>query len=105
LQQREAELRSAEFVLRQELLRLLQQLDVLRIKRRTAKGREDYRDFAVDRARGIYELELDTSLGESMARLTEAQYLSAKVEFETAMTWARLDSLMGELPTYTSGKQ
>ena len=105
LEQREAELQAGEYALRRQLLRLLQELDVLRIKRRTAEVREEYRDFAVDEARGIYELELDTSLGESLARLTEAQYLSARYEFEAAMTWAHLQSLMGELPTYDSGQQ
>ena len=54
-------------------------------------------DYAVDRARGEYELELRTDLGTTMARLTRAQYLSARAEFNTALTWARLDGLLGKL--------
>jgi hypothetical protein len=47
-------------------------------------------------------MEVRTNLGESMARLTEAQWQSAKVEFETALTWARLDALLGKLVTAAS---
>ncbi len=97
-----AALRRAELTLRQHVLRLLKRLDTLRSQRRTAQVREDYRDLAVDLARGLYEMEVRTNLGESMARLTEAQWQSAKIEFETVLTWARLDALLGKLVTATA---
>ena len=102
LQQRRAEARQLEFALRQELLRLLQDLDELRVERQTSRVREESGDYAVDRARGEYELELRTDLGTTMARLTRAQYLSARAEFNTALTWARLDGLLGRLATPVS---
>lgn len=102
LEKNQAALRKAELVLRQQVLRLLKRLDTLRVRRRTAQIREDYRDLAVDLARGLYETEVRTNLGESMARMTEAQWESAKVEFETALTWARLDALLGKLVTVAS---
>ena len=49
----------------------------------------------VDLARGRYELEVQTTLGESMARLTEAQWHSAQADFELALGWARLHALLG----------
>ncbi len=95
LAEAEAQYRRFEIALRREVLETLHELDSLRVARNTARVRENYRDAAVDRARGFYELELDTTLGESMARLTEAQYLRAKTEFETALAWARLEALLG----------
>jgi outer membrane protein TolC len=102
LEKNQAALRKAELVLRQQVLGLLKRLDTMRVQRRTAQIREDYRDLAVDLARGLYEMEVRTNLGESLARLTEAQWQSAKVEFETALTWARLDALLGKLVTTAS---
>ncbi len=102
LEKTQAALRKAELVLRQQVLHVLKRLDTLRVRRRTAQVREDYRDLAVDLARGLYEMEVRTNLGESMARLTEAQWQSAKIEFETVLAWAQLDALRGKLVTTVS---
>ncbi len=89
-------LRKAELDLREQLLGVLKHLEVLQVQRQTAAVREEYRDRAVDLARGLYEMEVRTNLGESMARLTESQWRSAQVEFETALAWAQLDVLLGK---------
>ncbi len=100
---REASLRKAEFATRRQVLSLVQALDTLRIKRQTAQVREDYRGLAVDRARALYELEVRTNLGESMARLTEAQWRYAQAEFDSALAWAHLDALTGQANPWIAG--
>jgi len=100
---REARLREAEFSTRRRVLTLVQALDTLRVKRRTAQVREDYRALAVDRARALYELEVRTTLGESMARLTEAQWRFAQTEFDTALVWAQLSALTGAANPWLDG--
>jgi len=100
---RETRLRQAELSTRRLMLKLIQALDTLRVKRQTAQVREDYRGLAVDRARALYELEVRTNLGESMARLTEAQWRFAKTEFDTVLTWAHLDALTGQANPWMDG--
>jgi outer membrane protein TolC len=90
-----AQLRKAEYDLRARIVELTQLLDALRVRRQTARQREKFRDLAVDRARASYELEERVSLGDAQARLTEAQWLQAEAEFETAMAFAYLDALSG----------
>ncbi|MDH3280652.1 MAG: TolC family protein, partial [Gammaproteobacteria bacterium] len=62
-----------------------------------------YRALAVDRARALYELEVRTTLGESMARLTEAQWRFAQTEFDTALVWAQLSALTGAANPWLDG--
>lgn len=103
VQTNRALLRKAELDLREQLLEILQQLEVLQVRRQTAVVREEYRDRAVDLARGLYEMEVRTNLGESMARLTESQWRSARAEFETALAWAQFDALLGKPVRAASG--
>lgn len=92
---RRAQWRKAEYELRARVVELTQRLDTLRVRRETARQREKFRDLAVERARARYELEEQVSLGDAQARFTEAQWLLAETEFETAMTFAWLDALKG----------
>jgi hypothetical protein len=55
----------------------------------------DYRDLYLDRSRALYEMEVKTDLGDSMVEVSEARLKFAKVKFNTALTWARLDALIG----------
>jgi len=98
LEDARARLASLEFELRREVLAVVQEIEALQVERKTAAVRTDFRDRYVDRARSIYELELQTTLGDAFARLTEAQWAGEKVEFELALAWARLDILLGRDP-------
>lgn len=94
-----ARLRQLEHEVAQAVLDLVQQLESLKIKRESARQRVAYRDLYLDRSRALYELEVRTDLGDALTRLTEAQWLVAKIDYEIALTWARLDALTGGLVT------
>jgi len=81
----------------QTVLDLVQELENLKVERNAAKVRTNYRDLYLDRSRALYELEVNSDLGDAMTRVTEAQWLAAQVEFRLALAWARLDALTGDL--------
>lgn len=105
LTSRQAELDEAKFRLRSAVLELLRELETLKTARRTAQVRLHYRELAADKARADYELEFQTTLGQSLARLTEAEYFSARDEFATVLAWARLDALLGKSATMVAEQQ
>ncbi len=55
----------------------------------------DYRDLALERSRGLYELELKTNLGTSMVEVMHATVRGKKVQYELALAWERLRDLTG----------
>jgi len=97
--QREADarLRRAELDLQQAVLDLVQEIESLRIERNAARVRSAWRELYLDRSRALYELEVRTDLGDSMTKVTEAQWQAAQAEFRLAQAWARLDALAGRL--------
>lgn len=97
LNMQDAELKKAEFELRQTVLDLVQELETLKVRRETAKQRLAYRDLALDRARALYEMEVNTTLGDALANVTQAQWALARAEFQFALAWARVDALTGKL--------
>ncbi len=103
LQQKRALLKKAKFDLRRSALHLVQQLEMLKISRKAARTRSDYRELYLDRSRALYEMEAQISLGDAMTRMTEAQWKAAKVEFETALVWAQVSALEGTLLNKNSG--
>ncbi len=102
LELREAKLGKGEFDLRQTVLNLVQELETLKVRRDAAKQRVAFRDLYLDRARALYEMEVQTSLGDALTRLTEAQWLAAKADFELALAWAKVDALTGKLVQTTA---
>lgn len=94
---REARLRKTEHDLQQTVLDAVQELETLKVRREAAKQRVAFRDLYLDRARAIYEMEVQTSLGDAMVRLTEAQWLAAQADYQLALAWARVEALTGKL--------
>ena len=90
-----AELRKAEMDVQQAILENWQMLDTLRIEREQMKALLDYRDLYLDRSRALYEMEVKTDLGDSMVEVSEARLKLARAKFNTALTWARLEALLG----------
>lgn len=86
----------AKYALRQQLSDLVSRLEVLKFKRQSDKQRLDSRAITVDTNRARYELEMQTTLGNSMAGYTEAEWQSAKNDFEVATIWAQIDTLLGK---------
>ncbi len=60
----------------------------------------DYRDLYLERSRALYELEVTSDLGDAMVELTQAQLYKAQTFFDLAVSWAKLDSLLGEEMNY-----
>ncbi len=64
--------------------------------RHAAKIQADYRDLALERARGQYEVELKTNLGDSMAATVGAKLQQRAVEYQLALALAKLEALLGQ---------
>lgn len=72
--------------------------------RTAAKKNSDYRDLALERARGQYEVELKTNLGDSMAATMAARLRERQTEYRLAMAFARLEALLGQPLEKAAGK-
>lgn len=91
-----AELDKLRLDLADTLLDTLQEIEWLRGSSRPAAERQiEYRDWALERARAEYELELKTNLGSSMAETQAAQLRQKQVEYRLALALARLEALSG----------
>ncbi|HWR77106.1 MAG TPA: TolC family protein [Thiobacillus sp.] len=91
-----AELDKLRLDLADTLLATLQEIEWLRGSSRPAAERQiEYRDWALERARAEYELELKTNLGSSMAETQAAQLRRKQVEYRLALALARLEALSG----------
>lgn len=93
----EAGLESARQELSVNLIGLVERVNSLIVARKAARVRFNYRELYADRSRSLYSLEIKTDLGDAMARLTEAQWQELKVDYDLALTWARIDALTGKL--------
>jgi outer membrane protein TolC len=91
-----AELEKLRLDLAETLLATLQEIEWLRDSSRPAADKQiEYRDWALERARAEYELELKTNLGNSMAETQVAKLRRNRVEYRLALALARLDALSG----------
>lgn len=91
-----AELERLKFELAEAVLTTLQEIEWLRGSGRQAADKQiEYRDWALERARAEYELEMKTNLGTSMASTQLAQLRRKQVEYRLALALARLEALSG----------
>jgi outer membrane protein TolC len=91
-----AELEKLRLDLADTLLATLQEIEWLRGSSRAAADKQiEYRDWALERSRAEYELELKTNLGPSMAETQMAQLRRRQVEYRLALALARLEALSG----------
>lgn len=91
-----AELEKLKLDLAETLLATLQEIEWLRGSGRAAADKQiEYRDWALERSRAEYELELKTNLGTSMAETQAAQLRRKQVEYRLALALARLEALSG----------
>ncbi len=91
-----AELEKLRLDLADTLLATLQEIEWLRGSSRGAADTQiEYRDWALERARAEYEMELKTNLGTSMAETQLAQLRRKQVEYRLALALARLEALSG----------
>lgn len=65
-------------------------------ERNAAQIQADYRDLALERSRALYEMELRTTLGETMATTADARLRQRSVEYKLALALAKLEALLGQ---------
>lgn len=73
-------------------------LEIIQLKnavRSAARKYVDYRDLVLERSRGLYELELKSNLGTSMADTAEANLRVRRTEYLLALAFARLEAMLG----------
>jgi outer membrane protein TolC len=91
-----AEFDRVKLELTASLLDTLQEIEWLRGSGRPAADKQvEYRDWALERARAEYELELKTNLGTSMAETQLAKLRRKTVEYRLALALARLEAMSG----------
>jgi outer membrane protein TolC len=96
LAQAKAELEQARLKLRQSLVEEWSKLNTLKIERDRVAALSDYRELYLDRSRALYQQEVTADLGDAMARTSDARLQKMKTEFELALTWARIEALLGQ---------
>ncbi|HHQ41569.1 MAG TPA: hypothetical protein ENK20_04695 [Chromatiales bacterium] len=84
--------------LRQRVRELVERIAVLRARRDEALVQLDYRELYLDRARTLYQMEVQTDLGDAMVRWSEARLRRAEAESGLALAWAELNGLRGLPP-------
>lgn len=95
-ERRRAELEKLKLDLSEVVLATLQEIEWLRNSARGAADKQvEYREWALERARAEYELELKTNLGNSMAETQAAALRRKQVEYRLALALARLEALSG----------
>ncbi len=91
-----AEIDQTRFELADTVLTTVQEIEWLRDSARVAADTQiEYRDWALERARAEYELELKTNLGTNMVETQVAQLRRKQVEYRLALAWARLEAMAG----------
>jgi outer membrane protein TolC len=109
---RRAELRAAQarlekqrLMVRQAVVEAWGELGDLKAKRDEMASLSAYRDLYLDRSRALYEQEVKTDLGDAMVRTSDARLKAAQTEFQIALTWARIQALLGQTVSVTKEAQ
>jgi len=92
----QAQFREKKRQLEQLLLELTLNLENLSLQREQANASLEYRQLYLDRARALYEQEKTPDLGDAMIKLTYAELVMARVDFEIALTWEKLNVITGK---------
>lgn len=100
----QAILHQYEMDLNQQVLELWQSITVFRAKRDEAAILSEYRDLALDKSRALYELDVKSDLGDSLALFSASLYQTARSDFDLAMAWAEMDATLGQ-PVGPGNKQ
>lgn len=103
--QARAQLSQAESDLRQLVLRLWLDLDNLRVQREERAVLRKYRELNLDRARALYDLDVNADLGDAMAQFTDIEFLAAQTDYQMLRTWLQMDILTGQYQLTTATNQ
>lgn len=83
--------------LNQALLETLFEIEQLqKTVRGAAQKQSEASDLLLEKSRGLYEMELKTNLGDSMAATIAAKLRQRKTEYQLALAFAKLEALLGQ---------
>lgn len=82
--------------LRSQVSQIYFQLKLIQAEKKQHQAFGDYADLYLDLSRALYENESSTDLGDSMVRLSEANYQMVAWQFKQALLWLELDYLLGQ---------
>ena len=91
-----AQVQQLEQQLRSQVASIYFQLTLLKAEYKQHQLFGDYADLYLDLSRALYENESATDLGDSMVRLSKANYQMVAWEFKQALLWLELDYLTGQ---------
>lgn len=99
----QAEIHQYQQSLRDQVADLYFKLQMAEAEKKQNKVFGEYSEIYLDYSRALYENESTTDLGDSMVRLSEANYQVIAQQFRQTLHWAQLDYLIGkpvQLETY-----
>jgi len=96
----QSRLHAAEMNIAQSVLETWQHLETMKISHQHAKAQAEFRDLYLDRSRALYEMEVESDLGDAMVNISEVRIQLAKVKYQIVMAWARLQALIGNKVTF-----
>jgi outer membrane protein TolC len=99
----EAQIEQKKLAMQQQILELWLGIKTLKIKHDEVQAAMNFAELSLDKSRALYELEVQSDLGYSMVRFSEAERKVMQVDFELALAWAQLDALSGSLLNKTNG--
>ena len=92
-----ARLQKSESQLRQSVLKLWHDIEVLQVRREQMAKLNEFRELSLERSRALYEMEVKADLGDAMVQLTEAQYQVAQTDYQLALALYKMKILTGKL--------
>lgn len=94
-QQTRADILEAEQRVREQVMNLYFQLELLAVEKQAVAASQAAADFNLDYKRAVYENELQTDLGDAFVRISQTQYDSLAFNFKNALLWAQMQTLTG----------
>jgi outer membrane protein TolC len=96
LQRIKSQYELARMNIEQRILELWLEIDNLQKEREERAAHSEFREFYLDRARTLYEMEVKADLGDAMVQQTDAILKSAQTDFQLTLAWMELKALTGD---------
>ena len=77
------------------------ELEVLELQREEMRALGEYRELYLDRSRALYEMEVQSDIGDAQAKISDYHYRKTETEYRIAVAWAQLDALRGRLGDFS----
>ena len=90
-------LQKSESQLRQSVLKLWHDIEVLQVRRDQMAKLNEFRELSLERSRALYEMEVKADLGDAMVQLTEAQFQVAQTDYQLSLALYKMKILTGKL--------